>query len=242
MNYFIITGTGKGIGKSLAEGLLQDSGTFVIGISRHQTINHESYRHFNIDLSQLEKLISSLPEIFPDLKVADRICLVNNAGVLGEIGYIGEKQPQDFDYTFSVNVTAPAILMNSFLEKYAGLKAEKIILNISSGAGKYPLDGWASYCASKAALDLFSQTVQIEQDLRKSDVRVFSLAPGIVDTEMQNQIRHSPEGQFSNVARFQEYKNSGSLTSPETVAQKLKKLLLAPPAGLKVVCRIDDLA
>ena len=241
MNYYIITGTSKGIGKALAEELLQDENNHVTGISRHQTITQPNYRHFNLDLSQPKALIEQLPQIFPQLSEAGTIALVNNAGVLGEIGYVGEKKPEDLDFSFTVNVTAPAILMNAFLKQYAQLDAAKIILNISSGAGKYPLDGWASYCASKAALDMFSQTVQEEQNLRKSGVKVYSLAPGIVDTQMQTQIRQAETGQFSQVERFQNYKESGSLAKPETVGKKLKKLLESPPEALAVVCRIDEI-
>ncbi|MFC5272235.1 SDR family NAD(P)-dependent oxidoreductase [Adhaeribacter terreus] len=241
MKYYIITGTGKGIGKALAEALLQENNATVIGISRHQTISLPRYFHLNIDLSQTQELINKLPEIFPEFKDAEEMVLVNNAGVLGEIGYVGEKQPQDFDYIFSVNVTAPAILMNGFLQQYAALNVPKIILNISSGAGKYPLDGWAGYCASKAALDLFSQTVQEEQTLRKTSVKVFSIAPGIVDTEMQQQIRSAKQTQFSMLDKFQNYKSSGSLATPETVGKKLKKLLQNVPEDLKVVSRIDEL-
>ncbi len=241
MKYYFITGTSQGIGKALAASLLQEPKVKVLGAARHQTISHPNYRHLQIDLSQTDNLIASLPDFFPDLSDATELVLVNNAGVLGEIGYVGEKDPKDFGYVFSVNVTAPAILMNAFLEKYKALKIPKIILNISSGAGKYPLDGWASYCASKAALDLFSQTVQEEQNLRKSGVKVISLAPGIVDTPMQAQIRQADENQFSLLDKFQQYKSSDSLASPETVGEKLKKLLQHIPEDLNVISRIDDL-
>ena len=180
-----------------------------------------------------------MPEFFPELSDAEELVLVNNAGIIGEIGYVGEKRPVDFNYVISVNVTAPAVLMNAFLERYAALNVPKVILNISSGAGKYPMDGWAAYCASKAALDLFSQTVQEEQNLRKTGVKVFSIAPGIVDTPMQAQIRNADESQFSLQQKFLNYKTNGSLASPETVGEKLKKLLLNLPENLPVVSRLE---
>lgn len=239
MKYYFITGTGKGIGKALAEALLSQAEVTVIGVSRRQTISHPRYQHHNLDLGQLQNLTDKLPEIFPDVTDAEELVLVNNAGVIGEIGYVGEKEAADFNYIFTVNVTAPAILMNAFLGRYRNQQIPKRILNISSGAGKYPLDGWAGYCASKAALDLFSQTVQEEQNLRKSGVKVFSIAPGIVDTQMQAQIRSTPASQFSKQEKFQEYKSSGSLASPETVGAKLLKLLQSPPEGLPVVSRLE---
>jgi benzil reductase ((S)-benzoin forming) len=241
MEYYFITGTSRGIGKALAEAIIEDENTFVTGISRNQAIQHARYRHFNLDLSRTSELVQCLPQLFEALPEAGKLVLVNNAGVLGEIGYVGEKQPEDFNFVFSVNVTAPSILMNGFLQVYGTGQVPQVILNISSGAGKYALDGWASYCASKAALDLFSETVQLEQNLRKGNVKVFSIAPGIIDTEMQSQIRQAGVEQFSQVNRFLEYKESGSLADAGTVARKLKKVILNPPENGKVVFRLDEI-
>lgn len=240
MEYYFITGTSKGIGKALAEELLLNENVIVAGIARHQTIEHPNYRHLDIDLANLEMLVKELKHIFIDLKSPSKVVLVNNAGVLGEIGYVGEKQPEDFVYAFNVNVTAPAILTNAFLQAYAEIQVPHIILNISSGAGKNPLDGWSAYCASKAALDMFSEVVQKEQNLRGTDVKVFSIAPGIVDTEMQTQIRQAPEDQFSQLDRFKEYKTSGSLADARTVAKKLVKVLNDPPLDRTVIFRLPE--
>src|SRR5688572_14651118 len=98
MKYYFITGTSQGIGKALAETLLNEPNTQVFGTARHQTIDHANYRHLLLDLSQTQNLIQNLPQFFPELPGAEELVLVNNAGVIGEIGYVGEKQPEDFDY------------------------------------------------------------------------------------------------------------------------------------------------
>ena len=239
MNYYIITGTSKGIGKALAEALLQEEHNFVYGVSRNCSITHERYHHQPLNLSDIVALENNLHKVFLDFNDADKIVLVNNAGVMGEVAYMGSQLTHNFSYVFDVNVIAPAILMNTFLSAYYSATCTKIILNISSGAGKRPVDGWAAYCASKAALDMLSLTAQQEQNLINSNVRVYSFSPGVVDTHMQEQIREVDATQFSSIDRFRDFKQNGELLKPEVVGQKIKKLLDNFEQYPEVVMRID---
>ncbi|QMU29818.1 SDR family NAD(P)-dependent oxidoreductase [Adhaeribacter radiodurans] len=239
MNYYIITGTSKGIGKALAEALLQEEHNYVYGVSRNCSISHQRYHHQPLNLSDIVALENNLHKVFPVLKDAEKIVLVNNAGVVGEVAYMGSQATHNFSYVFDVNVMAPAILINTFLSAYHSEKCPKIILNITSGAGKRPVDGWSAYCASKAALDMLSLTVQQEQLLLNNNVRVFSLAPGVVDTAMQDHIRDVDESQFSEVEKFKKYKSSGTLRPPEEVAEKMKRFLDNYQQYKEVVFRIE---
>lgn len=226
MNYYIITGASKGIGKAIAEELLKNEKNFVVGVSRTSSIKHANYRHQPLDFSDIEAVEHNLQKVFHPYKDAERLVLINNAGVLGDIGYVGENMPNErFEFVFDVNVIVPAMLMNTFLEAYKQVQCEKVIVNVSSGAAQYPIDGWASYCASKAAIDMLSQTVQLEQNKRGSGVQVFALSPGVVDTGMQEHIRESDAEKFSNIQRFRDYKANGELASPEEVGRKIVKFL-----------------
>ncbi|MER2996046.1 SDR family NAD(P)-dependent oxidoreductase [Pontibacter populi] len=226
MNYYIITGTSKGIGKAIAEELLQDDNNRVVGVCRNSTINHQNYRHQPLDFSDIPAVEHNLQKVFLPFKDAEKLVLINNAGVLGDIGYVGEGMPNErFEFVFDVNVIVPAMLMNTFLQVYQQHPAEKLIINISSGAGKYPIDGWASYCASKAALDMLSLTIQKEQDMRGSGVKVYALAPGVVDTAMQENIREADAERFSTVEKFRNYKANNELAQPEDVAHKIIQFL-----------------
>ncbi|NDK54649.1 SDR family NAD(P)-dependent oxidoreductase [Pontibacter sp. BT213] len=226
MNYYIITGTSKGIGKALAEELLKDDNNRVIGVCRNSTITHKNYHHQPLDFSDIPAVEHNLQKVFMPFNNAEKLVLVNNAGVMGDIGYVGEGMPNErFEFVFDVNVIVPAMLMNTFLKVYQQHPAEKLIVNISSGAGKYPIDGWASYCASKAALDMLSMTIQKEQDMRGSGVKVYALSPGVVDTAMQENIREADAGRFSTVEKFRDYKASNQLAQPETVAHKIIHLM-----------------
>ena len=162
--------------------------------------------------------------------------------MIGDIAPIGSLSWQTFSRVNYVNVVAPQILMNAFIRDVSKNDGEHIILNVSSGAGKHPIDAWATYCGSKAALDLFSKTVQQELKDRSCDsVKIFSVAPGVVDTAMQNQIRNSDESKFLSLGKFKDLKTSGNLTSPKEVANKLQNVLLNPQKYTEVIFDIRDL-
>ncbi|WP_231501310.1 SDR family NAD(P)-dependent oxidoreductase [Hymenobacter swuensis] len=242
MHYYIITGASRGLGKALAETLLQQPDTQVIGVSRHATIEHACYRHQPLDLSDMLAVQNNLHKVFPPLPDAVSITLINNAGVLGDIGYIGELSNEHFEFVFDVNLIAPAMLMNTFLSTYASFTVPRTILNISSGAAQRAVDGWAAYSASKAALDAISRTAQKEQDLRGTDVRIRSLSPGVLDTAMQEHIRSADTANFSEAEQFTDLKQSRNLVVPDKAASQIIQWLQRPiTSDEPVVLRVIDL-
>ncbi|WP_462281638.1 SDR family NAD(P)-dependent oxidoreductase [Salinivirga cyanobacteriivorans] len=226
MNYFYITGTSRGIGKAIAEKLLEDESNIVIGISRRQTINHERYRHVVFDLNMIEAVQAYEFEQYND---ADKVVLINNSGVLGDVNHIGKMSSQKMVQSYNVNLIAPAILINSFMDAYAGTKAEKMIINISSGAARHVVNSWSTYCSTKAGLEMFAQVLDGEiAEAGRNDFRVFSIAPGIIDTEMQSEIRQVPDEQFSSKDKFVELKKNNQLTSPQEVAENMADVIANP--------------
>lgn len=244
MHYYLITGASQGLGRALAEAILARPDTQVLGISRHATIAHPRYQHQPLDLSDVEAVEHNLGKIFVPRPDALSLTLINNAGTLGEIGYVGELPNEHFQFVFDLNVVAPAMLMNTFLSTY-GKQTDipRTVLNISSGAAQRPVDGWAAYCASKAALNALSETAQKEQDLRGTGVRVWALAPGVVDTAMQAQIRTAAAGQFSEVEKFAAYHAEGQLQAPEAVATHILEWQVKAVAtdNSRVTLRLTDL-
>jgi len=223
---FIITGTSKGIGEALVRQILQRNSARVIGIARSPSyISHPNYRHVICDLNELSHLENRLDYIFPDGKF-ERIVLINNAGVIGEINHLGKLPHQSIHQIFKVNTIAPAILMNAFIIKYALLKeAKKIVVNISSGAASKAIDGWSGYSASKSALNMLTQTAQNEADLNRNGIRFFAVAPGVVDTDMQFEIRNASPDAFSSLPKFLALKENRNLSSPESAAEKIIYLI-----------------
>ena len=239
MHYYLITGASQGLGRALAEAILARPDTQVLGISRHATIEHPRYQHQPLDLSDIEAVEHNLSKIFLARPDAQSITLINNAGTLGEIGYIGELPNEHFQFVFDLNVVAPAMLMNTFLSTYGNLGGiPRTILNITSGAAQRPVDGWAAYCASKAALNSLSETAQKEQDIRGSGVRIWALAPGVVDTAMQVHIRTAEVAEFSEQEKFARLHAEGQLQKPEVIAERILVWLANSELDKPVVARL----
>lgn len=237
MKHFFITGVGKGIGKALAEELLKDGESFVTGYGRTNTIEHKNYNFQKLDLLDLDALKNFS---FPQLERDTEVHLINNAGVLEEVKYVGDQDPFKIKDTYTVNLLAPHILCNHFISAYKDLTAFKSILNISSGAARYPIDGWSTYCASKAAIDMLTQVLSHEESLKKRGFSFFAVAPGIVDTGMQNQIRSADPGSFSRVKDFIAYKEEDQLLKPAMVAEKLTRILYKEKQSPEPVFALKD--
>jgi benzil reductase ((S)-benzoin forming) len=217
MKQFFITGTSSGIGKALAQKALEE-GHKVVGISRRNAIEHPNYRHFTYDLSNYQhyNLIN-----FNVNKSADELVLINNAGWLGEVKPLGAISPRFIERAYQVNVIAPSILSKLFIEQTAEANQRRTVINISSGAANYPVQSWSTYCASKAAINSLTRVMQLDHP----DVRCMAIAPGVVDTEMQGEIRQVDNDDFPDKQRFVDYKNKGQLTSPAEVAIKILNVL-----------------
>jgi benzil reductase ((S)-benzoin forming) len=239
MHYYLITGASQGLGRALAEAILARPDTHVLGISRHTTIEHPRYQHQPLDLSDIEAVEHNLGKIFLARPDAQSITLINNAGTLGEIGYVGELPNEHFQFVFDLNVVAPTMLMNTFLSAYGSQTSiPRTVLNITSGAAQRPVDGWAAYCASKAALNSLSETAQKEQSLRGTGARIWALAPGVVDTDMQTHIRSAEVTQFSEREKFAGLHTEGQLQAPEHVANQIMAWLAASPPIKSSVVRL----
>lgn len=221
-----ITGTSRGIGKALAEVLLEQEDVFVEGYSRECSIEHERYQHFTVDLTSHH----GLSEVgFDNEELADCLVLINNAGTLGEIDYIGKVSDESLEKGVFLNLTSPMVLTNRFLRTFESFQGQLIIINISSGAAWNPYDGWGMYCATKAGLEMFAGVLDRELKMKqRQNVHIFSVAPGVVDTAMQDQIRASKEEGFSSLQRFHSLKKEGALQNPLQVAKKIIKLVYSP--------------
>ncbi|PCJ23409.1 MAG: short-chain dehydrogenase [Flavobacteriales bacterium] len=239
MNYYFITGSSKGLGKSLTELLLEDENNFVYGIARTSSIKHERYIHTNMDLSNLDEVENYL---FPELNNVNRIILVNNAGMVGDVNRVGKIDNKKIIDCYNLNLISPVILINNFISKYTSLSCEKMVLNISSGAGRTPIDGWNVYCSTKAGIDMFSQVLKEEAKIDNSNVTVLSLAPGIIDTDMQVQIREAKESAFSSIEKFIEYKKDGDLTLPDVTAKQVYRFITEKDLSTNVLCSVRDLS
>ena len=114
------------------------------------------------------------------------------------------------------------------------------ILNISSGLGRRPMAGAALYCAAKAGLDHFSRCVALDEALHPQGARIVSLAPGVIDTDMQGDLRAGDPGNFPDRAGFVHMKDTGALTSPSDAARRVLDYLARADFGSQTVADVRD--
>lgn len=225
-NLYIVTGSSKGIGEALVEKLLEAPKNHVIGIARSQkSLSNPRFTALSLDLSDMQEILDNLGRIFP---VGDfqKIVLVNNAGWIGEIQHLGKMAPESIQRIFMLNTIAPTVLMNAFVNAYGDQKnVNRMIVNISSGAAKKAIDGWSCYSASKAAVNMLSEAAAAEAKIDQTGIRIFSVAPGVVDTAMQEDIRSADVMSFSSLSRFVELKEKQQLSSPSFAAGKIIELI-----------------
>lgn len=219
MDVYIITGASKGIGFELLK-QLQVKRKKVTGIARNSPEGAEKFVAVDLlETTELEKVLTGIIDEY--IADASSFTLVNNAGTVDPIGLIGDVDAGEMTKSLTVNLTAPMILSNGFITRLKDFKGKKRIINISSGAGRNPYEGWGTYCTTKAGLDHFSRVVALEQKNAAYPVDIVAIAPGIIDTGMQETIRSSTEEAFPLLEQFIDYKEQGLLSSAEQTAEKL---------------------
>ncbi len=230
MHHYYITGTSSGLGKALAGQLLLREDVHVYGISRNCSIEHTKYTHVYADLSdpvQVHSVAASFSS--GSFTSADSIYLINNAGVIDPIKYAADFLEEEVQQLLQVNLIASIQLIRAFLQIPEAAFKSSTIVTISSGAATKVIDGWSLYGTAKAALNHFSCHVAKELKLRgNTKTRIFSIAPGVVDTAMQTKIRQTSIDTFSTRERFVQLHASHELVSPVIIAQKYLKILDVP--------------
>jgi NAD(P)-dependent dehydrogenase (short-subunit alcohol dehydrogenase family) len=163
---------------------------------------------------------------------------VNNAGVLAPIGPLADAEPEDLARHIEVNVTG-VLLGSRWFARHVRLRGGGgVLVNMSSGAARRPYLGWAAYCAAKAAVDHCSDVLALEG--RSYGLRVYAVAPGVVDTDMQAMIRDTDESDFPEVGQFVELHARGAYNSPSWVADRVLDLAFSGAAVSEVRLRVPS--
>lgn len=229
----IVTGHTRGLGAAIAEILLAH-GADVLAISRQRNAelaarHPDTLHEIELDLADLPRLTEWLSgdALRSFTAGAGRVLLVNNAGVLAPVGSLADQDAAAVARAVSVNVAAP-LMLAAAVAKEGAASGDTRIVHISSGAARNAYPGWSIYCATKAALDHHARAVALDGN---AALRICSVAPGVVDTDMQAEIRGTDLGRFPMRERFEALKRDGQLATPEESARKLVDYLLSDAFG-----------
>ncbi|MDX2360646.1 MAG: SDR family NAD(P)-dependent oxidoreductase [Crocinitomicaceae bacterium] len=221
----IVTGVSRGLGEAIAKALL-DSNHTVLGIGRSHSIDHPSFSFVTCDLADND----ALENLDLNINSEEPITLINNAGIIGEIKRLSDQDSSDLTQVLQVNTVAPMLLAKKVYQQISN-KDNFTLVNISSGAANRAIPSWAGYCASKAALNMLSEAFYLEETEKGNHPKVYAVAPGVIDTDMQVQIRTAGAENFSAIDNFIAMKENNELYSAAEGAARLLKLLDQPFSG-----------
>ncbi len=245
----ILTGASRGMGLAMAQQLIA-AGHDLLCISRKpndaldqqaamQGVRCEQWPQ---DLARAEAAASRLEGWLAthDSDAFDLVTLINNAGLVPRAAPLGAVPMSQLSEALRVDLEAPMLLTSAFLRATGAWRAQRKVLNISSGLGRRPMASQAAYCAAKAGMDHFTRCVALEEAGKPNGAKVCSLAPGVIDTDMQVQLRSADASQFPDIGNFIGLKAKGMLTSPEEAAARVLDVLGRPDFGANPVADVRD--
>ncbi len=182
----LVTGGSRGIGASIAKDLAsQGAQVFLIFSSNEssarevlQSLTGEGHQMGQLDLSSessIEELVKQVNHWSPEL-----FGVVNNAGITKD-GLFMRMKADDFDKVISTNLRGVFLLTKGLVRGLIKNRNGSIV-NVSSVIGAMGNAGQTNYAASKGGLEAFSRSLALE--IAERNVRVNSIAPGFIDTEM----------------------------------------------------------
>jgi benzil reductase ((S)-benzoin forming) len=246
---FILTGASRGLGAAIADRLLVQ-GHVLLCLSRQIRCGLEAQaeasgarvEQWQVDLAQPAEVATRLQAWLRSFDASTVLgaTLINNAGALARVGPIDACDGAELAAALRVGLEAPLLLTGAFLHATRDWTAPRRILNISSGLGRRAMAGQATYCAAKAGMDHYSRAVALDEAQRSSGARIVSLAPGVIDTDMQVQLRAADPQGFPDKAIFVGLKEGGQLASAADAAARVLAYLNRPDFGANPVADVRD--
>lgn len=208
----------------------------IVTLSRSGAPTGEHIEHIAVDLADPAQWVPAVAQIAAIVAESSptRSVLVHSAGTLTPVGFAGEVDAEAYRRNVLLNSAAGQIVGHGFLAALRGRSGLHDLVMITSGAATSTYPGWSAYGAGKAALDHWVRNVGAEQALR-GGVRVSAIAPGVVATDMQAEIRRSDDSDFPDVEKFRNLHESGTLIAPAVAASRFWEVIEAGPAPGDVV-------
>jgi benzil reductase ((S)-benzoin forming) len=240
----LITGASRGLGLAMTTQRLA-RGDLVVAIARHATVAAATpgrLLSWTIDLAAPEAAARQLQQWLQaqDAQSFASATLINNAAVITPPAPLSHASDAALSQALRVGLEAPVLLTAAFLRATADWQVPRKLLLISSGLGRRAMAGAASYCAIKAGLDHLARSVALEEERAPHGARIVSLAPGVIDTEMQVQLRGADPALFPDRERFVGLQQAGHLDSPASAATKVLACLDRADFGSQPVADVRD--
>jgi len=222
----IVTGASRGVGAAAALALARAGASVMLGardgarlakVAADITASGGKAVAMACDMSDyaaVERLVAQTEATLGPVDV-----LVNNAGVIEPIASIWEADPAVWARNIEINLIGCFNGARAVLARMIAAGGGTII-NVSSGAGVRPLEGWSAYSSGKAGLAMLTRAIALETEGK--NIRVYGFSPGTTDTDMQAAVRASGMNIISQIPREK-------LTPVELPAQAI--VYLAGPAA-----------
>ncbi len=246
---YLLTGASRGMGLAMAERLLC-ANHFVLCISRKTNAALASraakvgnkLEQWPLNLEQSVEAAAVLAQWLSNHKTGSfaSATLINNAGVIPRLAPLSASDPVELARTLRVGLEAPLLLSAAFLRTTEAWGIPRKVLNISSGLGRRAMASQAGYCAAKAGMDHFTRCLALDEALKPDGAKVCSLAPGVIDTDMQVQLRSADASVFPDQKNFIDLQRNGQLTSPADAATRVLAYLARPDFGDNPIGDVRD--
>jgi NAD(P)-dependent dehydrogenase (short-subunit alcohol dehydrogenase family) len=246
---YILTGASRGMGLAMAEQLLAGHNQLLC-ISRQTNpalairaqTQGGSLTQWSADLGEpapvASELFSWLSALDP--KVLSSVTLINNACMIPALVPLRAADAFDTAKALRVGLEAPMLLTAAFLKATKAYTVPRKVLNISSGLGRRPMASQAAYCAAKAGMDHFTRCLALDEASQPNGAKVCSLAPGVIDTDMQTQLRGANGEDFPDRVGFEKLKQGGHLSSTKDAAKRVLAWLERPDYGQDPVADVRE--
>jgi NAD(P)-dependent dehydrogenase (short-subunit alcohol dehydrogenase family) len=246
---YILTGASRGMGLAMAEQLLSHQNQLLCisrqanpALASNAAAQGCSLTQWQADLAEpvavageLQSWLSTL-----DPKTLSSATLINNAGMIPALVPLRVANTLETAQALRVGLEAPMLLTAAFLKATQAYTVPRKVLNISSGLGRRSMASQAAYCAAKAGMDHFTRCLALDEASQTNGAKVCSLAPGVIDTDMQTQMRAANPDDFPDRAGFETLKRSGQLTSAHDAAARVLAWLNRPDFGQNPVADVRD--
>ncbi len=226
---YLVTGASRGIGLELSLALAT-SGANVILLARNTPLLEKSREMVQsisasssiiiCDLADNNSIDNAIMALNKEFQKIDGI--VHNAGMIAPIMPMSKAPSDAWAENIQVNLIGVQRLTQGV---YSLMQASNHcrVTTISSGASLRPLESWSSYCVAKAGQDMWARC--LAEEGKRDGITAISIAPGIVNTDMQKEIRSADSDDFPSLSSFVGYYENGDLSDAKDVAKKLLPLI-----------------